>query len=344
MEFYFEIDFFYRLDQQKISEEVLDDFFKRFLARLNNSKVYFVVKNNKDVDLTFQNIFIQRILTHYNAVPDIISLATLNDIISNIDANGFKFFFLSEELFSDSIIKDYGFLVINPNSLNKIWTSIDSGRDNKRKFFSKEKSLNTFSDWKELQSYILPINSLIIADRYLFSSEEDVEFNLVEILKNIGLKKLGKRKVDILIIGNEFYDFYKKRKNNRFYNGNYEFEKAFTTVKSILDKIFESSEDYNFTLLRTDEKTIPAQKDLHFRTLISNAIWINPGTSFTIFNRRGPKTGEYLTIDFFLNSEIRNVNLEPLKLFKKALSKISDEIEIIKVHVHNDRKCQILND
>ncbi len=344
MEFYFDIDFFYLLTDQKLSEEVFDDFFKRFLARLNNSKVFFVAKDIQEVDLTIPNIFIQRILSHSNAVPEVISLATVNEIISNADTIGFKFFFLNDALVTDSIIRDYGFIAINPITLNNIWSIIDSGRDNKRKYFSKEKGENLISNWSELNKYILPINSLIITDRYLFSSEEDVECNLVEILKNIGLKKLGKRKVDILIIGNEFFDYYKKRRGNRFYTGNVEFEQAFQKVKLILGNIFDSSEDYNFTLLRTDEKTIPAEREIHFRTLLSNGIFINPGHSFTILNRKGPKVGEYITIDYFLNSEIRNVNIEPLKLLKKALSKIVNEPEIIKVHFHNEKKCQILND
>lgn len=344
MEFYFDIAFFYQLTDQKLSEEVFDDFFKRFLARLNNTKIYFVAKNIQAVDLTEPNIFIQRILTYYNAVPEIIDSTYLDDIISSTDTSGFKFFFLTEALVVDSIINDYGFLAINPNTLNEIWSIIDSGRDDKKRFFSKEKGGNLISNWSQLNKCTLPINSLIITDRYLFSSEEDVEYNLVEILKNIGLKKLGKRKVDILIIGNEFYDCYKKRRKNRFYNGNIEFEQAFKKVKLTLDKIFGSSEDYNFTLLRTDEKTIPAEKEIHFRTLLSNTIFINPGHSFTILNKKGPKVGEYITIDYFLNSEIRNVNPEPLKLLKKALSKITDEPEIIKVHIHNEKKCQILND
>lgn len=342
MEFYFDIDFFHRLIEQKLSEEVFDDFFKKFLARLNNTKVFFVVKDDEIEKILHPNIYIQRILTCYNAVPEIISFKALNEVISSIKSTDFKFFFLNETILAESIVNDHGFLVIQPTTLNSIWTILDSGRDNKRKFFSKDKSEHSISSWKELTKYNFPINSLIITDRYLFSSEDDVECNLIEILNNIGLKKLGKRKVDILIVGNEFYDYYKKRRNNRFYTGNLEFEKAFQKVKLTLTEIFKSAEHYNFTLLRTDEKTIPAARELHFRALISNVIFINPGHSFTIINKKGPKVGEYITIDSFINSEIRNVNPEPLSLLKKALSKIVNEPEIIKVHIHNEKSSRIL--
>lgn len=343
MEFYFEIDFFYKLTDQRLSEEVVDDFFKRFLSRLTNTKIYFIRKDNNEPDFTTPNVFIQRLLNYQNVLPEFILYSNLNEKISNDESTGFKFLFLSEEFVCETISNDYGYLTLNPGNFNEVWTIIDSTRDDKKRFFSKEDTKNAFSSWRQLNNYKLPLNSLIIADRYLFSSEDEVEYNLVQILKNIGIKRLGKRRVDILIIGNEFYDYYKKRKSNRFYTGNEEFKKAYNKVKEILNEIFGSEEYYNFTLLRTDEKTIPSEKEIHFRILVSNNIFINPGTSFTIFNNKGPRAGEYITIDNFLNNETRNVNLEPLKLMKKALIKIADEPDVKKFHVHNNRNCKILN-
>lgn len=349
MEFYFDIDFIRSLPHINFPHEDDEDVFydfKRFLARLN-SKCYLFL----DAELTYEefneNPFLKLLLN--STVLEYLSYNELGQILKDENSTGFKYFFLNHIDSINSIRSEYGYYCTNSSELLAYWKITCSTRNDLKKFISNTISPFHFYNWNQLTEFILPINSIIISDRYLFTSQADIKNNLFPLLINIGLKPLSSRKIDIVIFGKEYFDLSTKKKINKQYTGNTEFELAFNSLREFLnDKI--GAQNYNLVFLRTDSGSIPKDKEFHIRALITNVLVLNPGGSFTIFEKDRltlkVKAPEFLDLNFFLHSGTRGSNMENLSNLKRAFSLISDkpgEGGTIRVLVENEKKCRLFN-
>ncbi len=346
MEFYFDINFINSLMTQKLNELVFDDF-KSFISKIYNSKTFILYHKELDFHEIEDNPFYKTLLNA--STPTIIEYDKLENILTNETGTGFKYFFMKDNKLENDISSDYGYFNINSNQLNEKWKCF-STRDDLEKYISRDKGRFNFTSWTELSEFIFPINSLIIVDRYIFSKRYGLKFNLFSMLESIGLKPLNKRKVDIVIIGNEYFGYLEKKKEaekkNLKYSGNDEFIEAFEMLNKKLTEIFGKSDCYNLTFLRTDKETIPTVIELHMRAIITNTIIIKCGTSFTFFedyNKVSQKNTEYISFGLFLNSSSRGVNKEPLDLLKRAFNKIEDKSDILKVKVYNSKECSLFD-
>ena len=345
MEFYFDIDFLNSLKSIRLEDSVFNDF-KVFMLRFSNVKIFIVLKKEIDFVELDSNPFYEALSTYCS--PEIIELESLEKTLENDIGTGFKYFFL-DSIRSKVICNDYGFFALNSKELNEKWKCFNT-RDDLEKYISRDIGRYNFTSWSDLSEFIFPINSVVIVDRYIFNTKYFLKFNLFSLLESIGLKPLNKRKVDIVIIGNEYFGYLEKKKEAEKkklkYAGNEEFIEAFNLLNSKLIEIFGKDDCYNLTFLRTDKETTPTVTELHMRAVFTNTLIIKCGTSFTFFedfNKINRKNTEYINFGFFLNSSSRGVNKEPLLLLNKAFSKIEDKSGVLKVKLHNAKKCRLFN-
>ena len=236
MEFYFDIEFIRSLPSVNFNneeeEEVFYDF-KRFLARLNANCYLFLAADIEFTEFN-ENPFYKLLLNV--TVLKYLPYEDLGSILKSEQSTGFKYFFLDHVDSVLSIRNEYGYYCTNSNDLISFWKITNSSRNDLKKFISNTISPFHFYNWKQLNEFSLPINSIIISDRYLFTGHEEIKNNLFPLLINIGLKALTLRKIDIVIFGKEYFDLATKRKTNKHYSGNAEFELAFNTLKEFLNE------------------------------------------------------------------------------------------------------------
>ncbi len=348
MEFYFNLEFITSLINEKLDDFIFDDF-RNFIKNLGDSKIFIFTKNDVPKEIINRNPFFKTIIFHGNVIllePD-----KLDFILQDETTTGFKFFFLNINNDTLDYIKhDFGFFYIKSNEINNMWAKFGHNQD-LRKFISIKPGPHSFTSWKELNEFHFPIHSLVLADRYVFSDYNDLNENLFALLDNIGLKSLTKKKIDLLIIGENFNNSgnsHMKSRNNM--KDNNEFEKGFKLVDAKLIEILGKN-NYNLTFLKLDGQSIPKAKDFHWRLLFTNFLVINPGSSFNFFEKDRlsvkPKSTEFINFDFFVSKNMRGPFNEPLDLLKKAFTKITDrpaigsEVSIKRSFVINEKKCRL---
>ncbi len=270
----------------------------------------------------------------------------LTSILEDENSSGFKFFFLDNVDSKINIGHEYGFFHISANVISKEWPRLSNNRVGTRMFLSQIKSPSHITKWDDISSYNQPINSIILNDKFLLTNIDELDFNLFGLLDSLGIKSLEKRRVDIIIFCNKLSD-----ENNPTKKKNLEnklFEQAFIKITEYFNRKIGKSK-YNFTLIKVDTDTNPNQKELHYRVLLTNMLFINPGQSFTFFDKRGKiKAGEFINFDYFIWENARAPISVPISTFKKALQKIvnrpkiNDDPEILRIKTHNDKKSRLL--
>jgi hypothetical protein len=350
MKFYFDIEFLKGLQKADELNELIFDDFKYFISySLKNDDCVIIGQENLDV-VKLSEILFFRLLNQNSKSLDFISK---NDFLINLENSKdtcFKFVFMNETVSVDAVRDDYGFYACSSKELNETWFKFHSRRSNEdlKRYIQAKESNFSFRSWEDLKEFTLPLNTFVIADRYLFESSESFQFNFFELLKNIGLKPLKKRRVNIVVITSEKIFEVEKEKNNdskiKLFIKNYFpekstesydlnesevpdilFEIAFYEAKKTILKLLDES-DFNFTLLKLDKHSYPKSTKAHWRAFITNTTFINCGHSFTIFGKNGKiRKEDYIHFSsLFWDGPKQNASDGIIKITKQAIENITN--------------------
>ncbi len=350
MKFYFDISFLISLEKYgELDEWILDDF-KYFIEKSLKDEECFIIGNEiLSHNYFFESIFFR--LLNENTK----SLKFLNKNLFEIKLNDnkntcFKYIFLNEVDSVKNIRENFGYYAYSSDELNSIWIKFHSRRSNEdlKRFINSNESHYHLSTWEDLREFSLPINTFVIADQYLFEYLDSFRFNFSGILKNLGIKPLNKRQIDLVIITSDKIFNSEKNKNDAskiisFIKSNLTkpidgglkfnadmindclFEIAFQEAKNEIQKLLGDYK-FNLTLIRLDDKSTPKSNKAHFRFCLTNTSFINCGHSFTLFGKYGKvRKEDYIFLNSFLWSGNRHVaNIGALKVTREALIKIDN--------------------
>ena len=328
MEYYFDFNFLDSITCEDIVEEYVFDDFKYFIEKLSDEKCFIITDEIPSIDVLRQSIF-YRLLERTCSSLEYITKEEVELKIVTIP--NFKFFFVDKEIKNDQLIEGYGYYTSNSSSLNTIWRKFYSRRSNEdlKRYINKSSHKYSFTKWADLKEFQSPVNTLVISDNYLFETKENVEFNLKELLKNIGLNNLKNKNIDFLVITNGEAIYETKNHKNKLYLNNSQEERfyiAFDHLKNILISILHS-DNFNLTFVRLNANTNPSRFDSHSRFCLTNTTFINPHHSFTLF---GPKDivhkNEFIELQSLLWKGPREVvRIGALNFIKKIIQNINNE-------------------
>jgi hypothetical protein len=305
MEYYFDFEFLLNLLEHSSDEDVLDDFVRRFLKEIHGRTIVLVLPENQSSIL--DNPILRRLI---DAGCSLESLDNVKASLDDPNATPFRFYF--SNLISETAIRtDYGYFAINTKSFDKIWKTLSSFSESVDKTFGNE-----VKSWSDLKEYnFLPINFIAFTDRYFFGRRNAIQDNFFPLFQTLKVKKLQKRKVDILIIGNQFTIENATNKH---------LEEVFETLSNFFDSTI-GPESYNLSLIKVDSKTNPKDTVFHARTLITNNLFLKPGKGFDQFeNGLIKKETESITIRMFVRPKAY-ASCRPFFLdIKNAFEKVHD--------------------
>lgn len=349
MHYFFDIEFIRAFNNACISDYVRSDFIN-FIHDLKYSpykKINCIIFHDEELDITdIEANSLYELLCDSNI--SFKKKADLTNILEDVESTSFKFFFLDTILPGTNIPADYGFYATTSKELDSNWNFVSS-KYRTRKTLSHTASPYTIANWTDMYFCKMPINSIVFSDRYFLKDRTNFEINLFELLNNLGLSPLKKRKVDIFMISEVFREVDKnedseiKRKKD-----NEQFLETFMKLSEFLNKCI-GEDKYNFTLVKVDKQSEVKPKDIHERLLYTNVLFINPGNSFDFFefSKNGPKAkpGTIINFDNFLWDGARGPNFEILNQLKKAFEKVCDrqpigsQKPIYRVLTHNMKTC-----
>ncbi len=345
MEFYFDIEFIKELQLKSVQSDILVDFV-RFLKQLNGTEIYLFINSTiDDSEILINN----PLLKFINDSRPFIALphSDLNKILNKEESSGFKAFFLNS--MDTSIVRNnFGYFALNVDEIFDNSELFNSGRQDLKKITSDVVGDNYLNNWKILNKFKHPINSLVINDRYFLNKTDTIDLNFLSILDNIGLTPLKNRKVDVCIITEEILNM--ARRDDPAPVMNSKFEKVYDIIKRHLDKILGRN-NYNITILRADKNTKPSASKLHYRILFTNFLVINAEPSFSFFERKPDgkiyaRVNEDVSFDFVLWQRSR-VSLElKLENMKLAFQNIVDQNSQTpkKRVLSNNKHCRLFLD
>jgi hypothetical protein len=331
MKFYFDIEFLKSLQKVDELDEFIFDDFKHFISNsLKNEDCFIVGEDNLDI-LKLSEIIFYRLL---NQNSKSLKFINKNDFLLNLDKSNdtyFKYVFVNEITSAQNVRDNYGFYSYSSKELNEVWMKFHSRRsiEDLERYIDDKKSKYFFSSWEDLIEFSLPINTFILSDQYLFEYLDSFRFNFHELLKNIGLKPLKSRKINIVVItSDKVFESEKDKKDESkiisFLQLNYHkkiefnnvltqleindllFEIAFHEAKKIILELINES-DFNFSLIKLDKNSSPKSNDAHFRACLTNTTFLQCGHSFTLFGPHSKiRKKEYFKLSSFLWDGPRN--------------------------------------
>lgn len=305
MRYYFDFSFIESLPKLVKDEDIFDEFFRRFLKELFGNKIFILDPGEKEPAARENPIF-RRLL---DAGATLVSFPEIHEDIANNSDAPFKFFFL-DNLSPLEITENYGYFALDSTSFENAWKVIQRYQEAVHRTLGEE-----ITHWSELKDCDFPVNSIAFVDRYFFGNDKAIQNNLIPLLKSLNLKKLGKRKVDILFIGRDFID------DKQFKNSN--FQRSFDLLCKHFDYVL-GADGYNLSLIRVAKDTIPNEAKYHYRLLMTNNVVLLPGLGFDYFNS-SPKSTEALTTRLFVRSKTYSSMSKYIIDFKSAFDKVHDK-------------------
>lgn len=186
---------------------------------------------------------------------------------NHIDINKHPFSKLS--LTKDNNICTSKSFCINNGSIFTNWNDLRNLKP--RTISPKFKDKYTINSWNDLNGLVIPCNSVLICDNYLFSYEASFEDNFSKLINEF-LPPNKKIEFHLVIITSVFYGYDKIRKTNTI-----GLDKIYKRILSILD-----SKGYNNIITTLVEATI---HDTHDRHIYTNYQVLKSGHSFNYFKQ-----------------------------------------------------------
>lgn len=315
MRYYFDYEFLEDLLDHESDNNLLDDFFKRFFREIHGRAIFILLPIEREEECV-SHPFVRKVL---DAGGKIGSRFTFESDADTVDDTPFKFFFLNT-VSVEKLRSEHGYFAVNSRTFENTWSTVSNFSEAVEKTFGSE-----ITSWKALKDLALPINFIVFADRYFFLRQDAMSENLFPIFESLKLKKLSKRKVDILVVGKEFSP-------ERIFN-NRHIKEAFETLTNYLDNKL-GNDAYNLTFIRVDAATIPPDREFHFRVMATNNICLKPGNGFDQFGQDGRRPVlETMSMRLFIRSKTYPSLLPLLAPFKRAFEGVHD--------VYNDHQSGI---
>lgn len=195
------------------------------------------------------------------------------DDISYSTIERYNFIFTASDSYLD-IEKRFGVDVLTTDNFISNWNI--HRKIQKKNILSKKIDVNSFG-WEILKDFKHPINSMIIADRYLFSWKWNMENNLFPLLKLL----LGGQKLDIpfdlTILTEKIYeiDWHNHIEEDK--------SKIFRRIENFL-KHELSLTTFNLTFCQLPKVL---GEEMHDRQLFTNYFFIDSGFGFGCFDKDG---------------------------------------------------------
>jgi hypothetical protein len=352
MKYFFDIDFIRSYSHSNQNDFIQSDFkeFVRGLKFAPHKRIEVIIFHDEELQKTdIEENYIYELLCDSNV--SFRKKEDLNQILEDKESTSFKFFFINTILHGTDISNDYGFFSSNTKDLAVKWENVSSNY-RCRKYLSETPSPYNITKWADISFCNLPINCIVISDRYFLKDRTNFEINLFGLLRNLGLKALRKRKVDIFMI-TEVVREVEKNENTEIKRkkDNEQFVESFMRIQDFLNELI-GEEKYNYTLIKVDKKAEVKPHEVHDRLLYTNVLFINPGNSFDFFefakSRLKVKAGTIINFDNFIWDGARGPNLELLIQLKLAFDVVSDRAKIgsdgpyYRVLTHNEKSCGLL--
>jgi len=264
-----------------------------------NSKVYIDKSAAEIKALTHQTKFLYKKVSNGNGVelkpkqfPE-----QLNDNFFQ-KVNPHSIFLINNKQEHEKYQKKYGMWFIAIEDIGNCSIT----KKNKKIMLSK--LVEKYKEWNDLLlNYKHPCNSMIISDNYILNNNDDIEENLLTILRIILPLELTKNRFHLTIITSSIPNI----------------KEQYNLLISKLKKI----RPYNIDLkivIQTRTKVIEAS--IHDRYIITNYLCICSGHGFSVFKEKKIEKNTRLTFDFVSNSE----TLEEMDTLIKHYRKIEETI------------------
>lgn len=297
-------------------------FIKSELANINfqiNDKDSFE-NNSSNPDYSLIRFLLDKHLSSSN------SNVIIRNNLNHIEVNKYPFskFNLSTEI---NICTSKSYCLNNGNILNN-WNDLRNLKP--RTISPRFKDNYTLNGWSDLKSLVIPCNSVLICDNYLFSYTGSFENNFSKLIDAF-LPNNKKGEFHLVIITSVFYGYDKTKKQNTT-----KIEKIYKTILNILnEKGFEKAV---FTLV---EATV---EDTHDRHIYTNYQVIKSGHSFNYFNKESRVSLlQSTTLDIISliakNDKGLYINqyINFIKYCKSIVEKAKDE------NIIGAKKCRLFN-
>lgn len=184
-------------------------------------------------------------------------------------------------------------------------------------------NLKSFSD---LKKFCLPCTDIIVHDKFLFESSEELAF---KTLNNLLAALLNGNKSQVNIV---------------IYAITREFE--FKRIEMEITKIAKGITGFRplFTLVRARDtkgkERLDTRVKRHDRHIITNHVWFNPGDSFNLFDLDGSNRSGGDNLDVKLLSGVGN--REAVDIIINRIQQSINELKLISSRVLGDRKSNFL--
>lgn len=276
---------------------------------------------NGDLAYAPQSTLLRSIIDSYfqgaEDVEYVVKLPDVLDEISYSNIENYNFIFTANDSYLD-IEKRFGVDVLTMNDFISNWNI--HRKIHKKNILSRKVNVNSFG-WEVLNGFEHPINSMIIADRYLFSWKWNMENNLFPLLKLL----LGGQKLDIpfdLTILTE--KIYEVDWHNHIEE---DMSKIFRRIENFL-KHELSLTTFNLTFCQLPKVL---GEEMHDRQLFTNYFFIDSGFGFGCFDKDGKSkikstTKVYLTS---ITEEVHDATSDSSDIFIK---------EKLNLLLHSDSK------
>lgn len=215
----------------------------------------------------------------YDLKPDLLQVIKQPSFYKN--GSSLKIFFLeSLSEISEQLEDNFGYSFISGANLEAKWKCFLTDKEINRYFITKNPGISDeekFDSWSKLGDYRHPLNSIVIADKYILCDkyEQKINNNLKPLLRELIQGRKNLLPVDITIIAEQK-----------------QCKQQFEILKADLEDFFKNTVPntlVNLTLIDYDDelKAFLENKhgtDFHDRRIITTYYWYEVGKGFNLFN------------------------------------------------------------
>ncbi|MBX0332996.1 hypothetical protein K3G39_07075 [Pontibacter sp. HSC-14F20] len=269
---------------------------------------------------------------HYELKSDLSQLVKQAGFYNH--GNAFKMFFLKTPCEECNVLEgQVGYSFMNAEDLNQKWKRFLTAKELTRYHISTNPEIDPnerFDAWGKIQDYPHPVNSIVIADKYVLcdKSGQRIEHNLKPLLLELIPNRKMLVPVDVTIIASQ-------KESNR----------EFSQIKSELDSFFKMKlplVQVNLTIIDFDDKVkahveSEVDSDFHDRRIVTNYYWYEVGKGFNLFKRanqlRPSNSKLYMGFNLYGSNQV------DVKLLLEEYSACAAVAE----NVHGENKNRLLN-
>jgi len=274
MEFYFDLGFINEFHVKPLNGDFSENF-RKFAGQLNGSRIYIITESNiKTTKELLDQYPLLRLIFNCGGRPNFINNEEIKQKLNHPNTSGFKCFFINDYS-AKNLREDYGYFAVNFLEAQEDEKLFSRDRQDLKKIPDKDNTGEEFfNSWAVLKSFQYPINSIIITDQFIFSkiTDEHLKINILSILENIGLKRLNKCRVEIIILTSEI-------------ENEIRLKEIYELIKSSLNRLI-GKDEFHLTICKfSKSKNVKKIHDLHFRHIFTNFLSIESHNSFTFFKK-----------------------------------------------------------